>query len=108
MVEQVQRSSIGAVGARLLYPDNTIQHAGVVIGIGGVAGHSHKHFPGEDMGYFRAIQTINNYLAVTGACLMCRRDVFDSVQGFEEELSVAFNDVDFCLKIAELGYSISS
>ena len=104
MVEQVQRSSIGAVGARLLYPDNTIQHAGVVIGIGGVAGHSHKHFPGEDMGYFRAIQTINNYLAVTGACLMCRRDVFDSVQGFEEELSVAFNDVDFCLKIAELGY----
>ena len=105
MVEQAQRSSIGAVGAQLLYPDNTIQHAGVVIGIGGVAGHSHKHFPVDSMGYFRTLKTINNYSAVTGACLMCRRDVFDAVQGFEEELSVAFNDVDFCLKISDLGYN---
>ena len=105
MVEQAQRPSIGAVGAKLLYPDDTIQHAGVVIGIGGVAGHSHKHFSAEDMGYFRTIQTINNYSAVTGACLMCRREVFDAVGGFEEQLSVAFNDVDFCLKISSLGYN---
>ena len=104
MVEQAQRPSIGAVGARLLYPDDTIQHAGVVIGIGGVAGHSHKHFPAESMGYFRTIQTVNNYSAVTGACLMCRRDVFNAVNGFEEQLSVAFNDVDFCLKIFDLNY----
>ena len=105
MVEQAQRPSIGAVGTLLLYPDNTIQHAGVVISIGGVAGHSHKHYPASSHGYFNQIQTINNYLAVTGACLMCRREVFDSVEGFEEDLSVAFNDVDFCLKIFEQGYN---
>jgi GT2 family glycosyltransferase len=104
MVEQAQRPSIGAVGALLLYPDNTIQHAGVVVSIGGVAGHSHKHFPANFHGYFNQIQTINNYLAVTGACLMCRREVFDAVGGLEEDLSVAFNDVDFCLKIVEQGY----
>ena len=104
MVEQAQRPSIGAVGALLLYPDNTIQHAGVVVSIGGVAGHSHKHYPANAHGYFNQIQTINNYLAVTGACLMCRREVFDTVGGLEEDLSVAFNDVDFCLKIVEKGY----
>lgn len=104
MVEQAQRPSIGAVGALLLYPDNTIQHAGVVISIGGVAGHSHKHYLANSHGYFNQIQTINNYLAITGACLMCRREVFDAVGGLEEDLSVAFNDVDFCLKIVEQGY----
>lgn len=104
MVEQVQRPSIGAVGARLLYPDGTIQHAGVVAGIGGVAGHSHKHFPGDHIGYFSQIQAINNYAAVTAACLMCRREVFEQVGGFEEDLAIAFNDVDFCFKILEQGY----
>ena len=104
MVEQAQRPSIGAVGAMLLYPDNTIQHAGVVGGIGGVAGHSHKYYTSDSPGYFGQIQTINNYLAVTAACLMCRRNVFEEVGGFEEELTVAFNDVDFCFKIVEKGY----
>ena len=104
LVEQAQRPSIGAVGALLLYPDNTIQHAGVVVSIGGVAGHSHKHYPSTSHGYFNQIQTINNYSAVTAACLMCRREVFDAVGGFEEDLSVAFNDVDFCIKIVEKGY----
>lgn len=104
MVEQVQRPQIGAVGARLLYPDGTLQHAGVVAGIGGVAGHSHKHYPGDHNGYFSQIQSINNYAAVTAACLMCRRDVFAEVGGFEEDLAIAFNDIDFCFKILEKGY----
>ena len=104
MVEQVQRPQIGAVGARLFYPDGTIQHAGVVAGIGGVAGHGHKHFPGDASGYFSQVKTINNYSAVTAACLMCRRDVFLEVGGFEEDLAVAFNDVDFCFKLLDMGY----
>ncbi|NET62713.1 MAG: glycosyltransferase, partial [Symploca sp. SIO2E6] len=104
MVEQAQRHSIGAVGAKLLYPDNTVQHAGVVAGLGGVAGHSHKHYTSDSPGYFYQIQTINNYSAVTAACLMCRRNVFEEVGGFEEELTIAFNDVDFCFKIVEKGY----
>ncbi len=104
MVEQAQRPSIGAVGALLLYPDNTIQHAGVVAGIGGVAGHSHKHFQAGAPSYFSHSSTINNFSAVTAACLMCRRDVFEEVGGFEEELPVAFNDVDFCFKVVDKGY----
>jgi len=104
MVEQGQRSSIGAVGATLLYPDDTIQHAGVVLGIGGVAGHSHKTFPHGSGGYVAQLKTINNYSAVTAACLLCRREVFLAVGGFEERLQIAFNDVDFCLKLIEKGY----
>ena len=104
MVEQAQRPSIGAVGVQLLYPDNTVQHAGVVAGIGGVAGHSHRYAFSDVAGYFNQMQTINNYSAVTAACLMCRRDVFVAVKGFEEELAVAFNDIDFCFKIVDKGY----
>lgn len=104
MLEQAQRPAIGAVGALLLYPDDTVQHAGVVVGLGGVAGHSHKNFSSDSSGYFNQIETVNNYSAVTAACLMCRRDVFDSVGGFEEDLAVAFNDVDLCLKIGKKGY----
>jgi len=103
MVEQVQRPSIGAVGALLLYPDNTIQHAGVIM-VGGVAGHSHKYYTSDSPGYFWQIHTINNYSAVTAACLMCRRDIFNAVGGFEEQLAIAFNDVDLCLKIFKAGY----
>jgi O-antigen biosynthesis protein len=104
MVEQAQRPSIGAVGSLLLYPDDTVQHAGVVLGIGGVAGHSHKYFHASESGYISQLASTNNYSAVTAACLMCRRDVFESVGGFEEELAIAFNDVDFCLKIITQGY----
>ncbi|MGG6294561.1 glycosyltransferase [Leptolyngbya sp. AN02str] len=104
MVEQAQRPSIGAVGPLLLYPDDTVQHAGVIAGIGGVAGHSHKYHPGDSPGYFDQIQTINNYSALTAACLMCRRSVFEEVGGFEEALKVAFNDIDFCFKLIEKGY----
>jgi O-antigen biosynthesis protein len=105
MVEQAQRPSIGAIGAKLLYPDNTIQHAGVIIGLGGIAGHGHKNFPPDHPNHFGQIDTMNNYSAVTAACLMCRRDVFLEVGGFNEDLKVAFNDVDLCLKIQRRGYN---
>ena len=105
MVEQGQRHSIGVVGALLLYPDQTIQHAGVVMGlVGGVAAHGHRFFSSDHAGYFGQLISINNYSAVTGACMMCRREVFEEVGGLEEELSVAFNDIDFCLKIIDRGY----
>jgi GT2 family glycosyltransferase len=104
MVEQSQRTSIGAVGVLLLYPDDTIQHGGVVLGLGGAAGHVFCDLPYGDIGYFDQPNVINNYTALTAACLMCRRDVFQEVKGFEEALAVAYNDTDFCLKIHSKGY----
>ncbi|MCP4699047.1 MAG: glycosyltransferase [Gammaproteobacteria bacterium] len=98
------RKEIACVGAKLLYPDNTIQHAGVICGIGGVANHSHLNFPGESVGYFGRLSVTANYSAVTGACLMIKRSLWDAVAGFDEELAVAFNDVDFCLKFVDKGY----
>ena len=106
MLEFAQHPDIGAVGAKLLYPDDTIQHAGVVLGIGGVAGHSHRYLPEHHLGYFGQHNLVRNYSAVTAACLLTRREVFEAVGGFNEELAVAFNDVDFCLKIRQAGYRI--
>lgn len=105
MVSLAVRPQTGAVGAKLLYPDGRIQHAGVVLGIGGVAGHSHKFFNGSDPGYFNRNILRHSVSAVTAACLLIRADIFAKTGGFDEEnLSVAFNDVDFCLKVRELGY----
>lgn len=104
MAGQAVRPEIGAVGASLLYPDNTLQHAGVVLGIGGVAGHSHKYFPSSSYGYFSRLKMVSNYSAVTAACLMIKKDIYNNVGGFEENLQVAFNDVDFCLKVREKGF----
>lgn len=105
MVSQVLREEIGCVGAKLLYPNDTVQHGGVIIGLGGVAGHSHKHFPMNHPGYKHRLQLVQNFLAVTAACLAVRKKIFDKVGGFnEKDLKVAFNDVDLCLKIAEKGY----
>lgn len=104
MVEQAQRNSIGAVGAMLLYPDHKIQHGGVILGIRGVASHSHKNFVYGEPGYTNQLISTNNYSAVTAACLMCRREVFTQVNGFDETLPVTFNDVDFCLKIRHQDY----
>jgi GT2 family glycosyltransferase len=103
MIEQAQRPSIGAVGAKLLYPNGTIQHAGIIAGVTGIAGHGHRGFHHASGGYFNHLMTINNYSAVTGACLMCRRDAYDAVGGFDEKLQVSFNDVDFCFKMLEIG-----
>jgi GT2 family glycosyltransferase len=104
MVSFAQQKHIGAVGARLLYPDDTIQHAGVIVGLGGVAGHAFTGQYKDDPGYFNLIQTVNNYSAVTAACLMCRKEVFEQVHGMDEQFEVEYNDVDFCLKIVDAGY----
>ncbi|WP_251978354.1 glycosyltransferase family 2 protein [Salinicola avicenniae] len=105
MVAQACRPEIGCVGAKLYYPNGTIQHGGVVLGIGGVAGHAHKYFSKHDAGYFTRLHLVQNYSAVTAACLVVRREIFDAVGGLDEEnLAVAFNDVDFCLKVREAGY----
>ena len=107
MVEHVQRPEVGAVGARLLYPDDTVQHAGVVLGVGGIAQHAFRGFPAEDPGVNRQLQVTRNYSSVTGACLLTRRDVFDQVGGFDEErLPVTFNDVDLCLKMRRAGFLV--
>ncbi|WP_083439384.1 glycosyltransferase family 2 protein [Acetobacterium bakii] len=103
MVSFAQQEHIGAVGAKLYYPDNTIQHAGVLLGMGGVAGHGHCGYPRGDYGYFGKLVINNNYTSVTAACLMVKRSDFDMVGGFEEKLTIAFNDVDFCLKLYEKG-----
>lgn len=105
MAAQAVRPEIGAVGSRLLYPDGTLQHAGVVLGIGGVAGHSHKHFASNHPGYFNRLLIASNYTAVTAACLMVRKSLYEEVGGLEEGLQVAFNDVDFCLKLWAAGYN---
>ena len=97
------RADVGAVGARLYYGDGTIQHAGVVIGFGGIAGHAFAGSPGNDNGYFSRIICAADVSAVTAACMMVKRSVFETVGGFDEELAVAFNDIDFCLKIRSLG-----
>ena len=97
------REEVGAVGARLYYPDDTIQHAGVIIGLGGVAGHAFANMPKEGPGYFARPFCTQDYSAVTAACMMVKKTVFEEVKGFDESIKVAFNDVDFCLRIRELG-----
>ena len=107
MLEHSMREEVGAVGAKLVYPDNTIQHAGTILGLGGVAAHSHKNFSVNSNGYFGSLNTIRNYSAVTAACMMTRKRVFEEVGGFnEKDLPVAFNDVDLCLRMREKGYLI--
>lgn len=105
MVSHAQREDIGCVGAMLYFENDTIQHAGVIYGLGGVAGHSHKHFPKDHPGYFYRLKLIQNLSAVTAACLLVRKVVFDEVNGLnEQDLTIAFNDVDFCLKVQAVGY----
>ncbi|NJO55311.1 MAG: glycosyltransferase, partial [Rhodospirillales bacterium] len=107
MVSEVMRANVGAVGAKLLYPDGRIQHAGVVLGLKGVAGHAFHLLNNDDNGYFGHAVLKRNVSAVTGACLAMRRSVFEEVGGFEEKhLRVAFNDVDLCLNVLSRGYEI--
>ena len=101
---QAMRPRVGAVGVKLLYPDDTVQHAGVVLGIGGIAGHSHKYFSNGRSGYFDRLRITANYAAVTAACLMVKKERFLEAGGFDEALPVAFNDVDFCIKLLKAGY----
>jgi len=104
MVGHVLRDDIGCVGAKLLYSDERIQHAGVVLGYGGGAGHAHKYFPRYHPGYLNRLAATQNYSAVTAACLLVKRSHFVEVEGLDEHnLAVAFNDVDFCLRVRALG-----
>ena len=96
---------VGCVGAKLFFEDDTIQHAGVIAGIGGVAGHSHKYFPRDSAGYFSRLLAPQNLSAVTAACLLVKRSIYLEVGGLNEaDLTVAFNDVDFCFKVMKAGY----
>lgn len=97
------QDDVGAVGARLYFEDNTIQHAGVIIGFGGIAGHAFIGSLREDNGYFSRIICAADLSAVTAACMMVKRSVFEEAGGFDESLQVAFNDIDFCLKVRALG-----
>ena len=104
MLGQAQRASVGAVGARLLYPNRTIQHAGVTLGIVGPANHGHRGVEATSPGYFGRLLVTANYAAVTGACLLVSKNKYESVGGLDESLSIAFNDIDFCLKLWKQGW----
>lgn len=105
MVVHACRPEIGCVGAKLYYPDGTIQHGGVILGIKGTASHAHKYFPKEHLGYFNRLVVTQNVSAVTAACLVMRKTLFEQVGGFDDvNLKVAYNDVDLCLKVLSDGY----
>ena len=106
MISYLKRDDVGIVGAKLLYKDKSYQHAGVVIGIGGIADHLFKGINDFDSTYMNRAQIVQDYNAVTAACLMINSEIFDKINGFDEKLKVAFNDIDLCLRVRELGYLI--
>ncbi|MBV9440560.1 MAG: glycosyltransferase, partial [Candidatus Eremiobacteraeota bacterium] len=104
MLGQARRPAVGAVGALLLSPDGTVQHAGVVLGILGLAGHAHRSLPANTGGYHGGLELDTNYLAVSGACLMVEKRKYEEVGGLDPQLAVSYNDVDLCLKLCAAGY----
>ena len=106
MLMYAAREDVGAVGAKLLYPDDTVQHAGVIIGLGGVAAHSHKDYPKDSDGYMNRLRVVQNLSAVTAACLMMRKSIYEEIGGMDCGYQVAFNDADFCMRIRSQGYRI--
>lgn len=106
MLMLCQLDEVGIVGSMLYYPDDTVQHAGVIVGLGGYAGHSHKYALRDKSGYMFRQACVQELSAVTGACMMVRRDVFDKVGGFDAGFSVAYNDVDLCLRVRRRNYSV--
>jgi GT2 family glycosyltransferase len=106
MAKLAVQPGVGAVGAKLYYADDTIQHAGIVVGMGGVAGHSHLFYPREAAGYMQRLRFTQNVAAVTGACLLMPRGVFEQVGGFDEGFVLAFNDVDLCLAVLKAGHRV--
>jgi GT2 family glycosyltransferase len=105
LLEHSQRPEVGAVGAKLLYPDGRIQHAGIVVGIFGNAGHPHRFFQPDDNGYYARPHVIHNVSAVTAALMMVKKSLYESVGGLDaEHLGIAYNDVDFCLKLRQNGH----
>ena len=107
MLMQVSRPGVGLCGAMLYYPDNTIQHAGIITGLGGYAGHSHKYKKRGGSGYMFRAATVQDFSAVTAACLLVRSEVFDQLNGLDEGFTVAFNDVDFCLRARQAGWRVA-
>jgi O-antigen biosynthesis protein len=106
MLEYAQRRDVGAVGAKLYYPDDTIQHAGVIIGMGGIAGHIYRLTDRNSLGRFAGAVLPRNYSAITGACLMIRRNVFNEIHGFDTNYQLAFGDIDLCMRIRQNNYLI--
>jgi glycosyltransferase involved in cell wall biosynthesis len=107
LVSHALRPDVGAVGAKLYYPDDSIQHGGAILGVRGVAAHVHKGAPRNSPGYFNRLNMTHNLSCVTAACLAVRRKVFDEIGGFNErDLKVAFNDVDFCIRVRQGGYKV--
>lgn len=106
MVGECCQPGVGICGAMLYYPDDTIQHAGIITGLGGYAGHSHKYHKRGGSGYMFRLATVQDFSAVTAACLLVRTAVYDSVHGLDEEFTVAYNDVDFCLRVRDAGWRI--
>ena len=105
MVSIALQPGVGAVGARLWYPNETLQHGGIIIGLCGVAGHSHKYLPRHQDGYFSRARVAQSWSAVSAACLVIRKKIYEQLGGLDElNLQVAFNDVDFCLRVREAGY----
>ena len=107
MLGEACQPGVAACGAMLYYPDDTIQHAGIITGLGGYAGHSHKYHPRGGSGYLFRLATVQDFTAVTAACLLVRTAVWDAVHGMDEALTVAFNDVDFCLRVRAAGWRIA-
>lgn len=103
MLALAQREDVGCVGAKLYYPDTTIQHGGIIVGLGGAAAHAHRGFNKKSYGFFLRLGITQNLSAVTGACLLVKKSVFDEVNGLDESFEVAYNDVDFCLRVLETG-----
>lgn len=106
LLQLCQLPKVGIAGGLLYYPDDTVQHAGVITGLGGYAGHSHKYARRGGSGYMFRLATVQELSAVTGACLMIKAAVFDEVDGFDEGFTVAYNDVDLCLRVRAAGYSV--
>jgi O-antigen biosynthesis protein len=106
LVKLAIQPGVGAVGAKLYYADDTIQHAGIVVGMGGVAGHGHLNYPRDAAGHGQRLQYTQNVSAVTGACLLMKKSVFDEIGGFDEGFVLAFNDVDLCLQVLKHDYRV--
>lgn len=106
MLGYCQQEDVGIVGAKLLYPDDTVQHAGVIVGIGGIAGHIFYGAQGDSCGYCTWLATSHEMSCVTAACLMTKKSVYEKVDGMDELFRVAYNDVDYCLKVRETGYKV--
>ena len=104
MISHACRPDIAAVGAKLLYPNGTVEHAGLILGMGDIAGYPHRHFHNKNKGYFNRVSLVQNFAAVSGNCLVVKKSLFEKVNGLDGKLPIIFNDIDFCLRLSELGY----